>query len=305
MTHGQQNAAAAVLRGAAAQLDGVPVPALPTGSYWYIRTRERGLGILSFRDDGRDRTAATLRDSVNETWLANDGSGAEYGVHGAPFALTNAGRRALAALERVEPQDTPPSGMVFRDPKLISVSLGKMSLSPANLAALPTDTSLLRQLIASATNNNDPRITSHDRAVAQFQDIANALFYEPFNPRLAAALYRVLATLPDVHGPTPARDALGRSGVSIAIDADQRWSLIIDPKTGRLLERTETKITSDENDAQIPVGTVTFRQTITATSVVSDVAVRADGTRLDTSHWTICGADPTNGNPDQGHCVDP
>ena len=77
------------------------------------------------------------------------------------------------------------------------------------------------------------------------------------------------------------------------------------PSTGKLLERTETKIASDSDDQQVPIGTVTWRQTITATSVVPDVATRPDGTRLDTSRWTICGADPQAGNPDQGHCVDP
>lgn len=306
LTGGQQSAVAAELLSAAGRLDAVPAPALPAGSYWYIRTRERVLGIMSFRINGEDRTAAALHDAVDETWLANDGSGAQYGVQGGSFALTPAARRALVELERTQPQDTRPSGILFRGPKLISVSLGSMTLNPANLAALPTDTSLLRDLIASATNSSDPRVTARDKTVAEFQAIANALFYEPFNPRSSAALYRVLATLPDVHGPTPARDALGRAGMAVAIDSgNRRWGLVIDPSTGKLLERTETKIASDADDQQVPIGTVTWRQTITATSVVPEVATRADGTRLDTSRWTICGADPQAGNPDQGHCVDP
>lgn len=302
LTRGQGSAVAASLRAAASRLDSQPRPMLPAGSYWYIRTRERVLSITSYRAGGEDRTAAAFTDNVDETWLANDGSGAQYGAHGKPFALTQSARRALAELPRGERQRSPANGMVFEGPGLIAVSLGSRQLSPANLSALPGDESRLRALIASAPG--DRRLSAHEQAVSEFQAISNALFYEPFDPRVGAALYRVLATLPDVRRLAPALDALGRSGMAIAIDSGGlRWGLVIDPATGKLLERSETKIAADENDDQVPVGTVTWRQTIAETGIVPDVAVRPGGTRLNTTKWTVCKPDPNQ--PGQGHCVDP
>jgi hypothetical protein len=302
-TRGQQTAAAAVLRHAASQLDSAPSTPLPTGSYWYIRTRERTLGETSYRADGGDKIAALFTNETTETWLANDGSGAQRGIRSAPFGLTPAARAAKDEFDRTQRPQTYAPGFIYDGPTLLSVSLGNKALNPANLASLPTDPDALQQLIASI--DSPPGTSPHEIAVAEFEEISNALFFEPFDPAVTAALYRVLATLPDIQSLGQRQDSAGRTGVEIAItNGGSRLGVIVDPNTGQLFERTETKIASSDDDNQVPVGTQTWRQTIVHTSIVSGLALQPDGTQLDTTHWTICKPDPQPGSPSQGHCTD-
>jgi hypothetical protein len=302
-TRGQQSAAAAVLHQAAARLDATPTTPLPVGSYWYIRTSERGLGETSYRVDGADKLAALFTNETTETWLANDGSGAQRATRSAPFGLTPAARQAMREFARTQPPPSYAPGFIFDGPALLSGELGNRRLTPSNLSSLPTDPAALRKLIARI--HLLPPTTPHELAIAEFQEIANALFFEPFDRTLTAALYRVLATMPGVESLGPVKDTAGRKGVEIAIEsAASRWSLILDPDTGQLLERTETKIASNADDSQVPIGTQTWRETIVRTSLAPGLAVRPDGTRLETTHWTICKPDPQPGSPDQAHCVD-
>ena len=303
----EQSAAAAELRRAATRLDAEPRPTLPAGSYWYVQTREAAGVTSGFTVDGKDRSAFAIESGIHEVGVANDGSGANYGTQLSTRALTDAGRRAIAQLhQQASPQPTS-SGILLEGPKLIAVSLGNRSLTPANLASLPGDELALRRLIDSTRGNTPPGASKQEVAAAEFDEIASALLFEPFDPKVASALYRVLATIPGVHNRGPSRDALGRPGVALSVDAGvSRQTLLIDAVSGKLLERRETKIKSDAHDDQIPLGSTTYRATITATSIVPGVAIRPNGSHLDTSRWTVCKPRENQKN-DLGaaHCVDP
>jgi hypothetical protein len=302
-TRGQESAAAAVLHHAAAQLDTTPTSPLPVGSYWYIRTSERVLSETSYRVDGADKLAALFTDETAETWLGNDGSGAQRATRSAPFGLTRAARQAMREFARTQSAPSYAPGFIFDGPGLLSGSLGNRHLTPSNLSSLPTDPAALRELVASV--HISPPTTPHELAVAEFQEISNALFFEPFDQTLTAALYRILATLPGVESLGRVEDAASRKGVEIAIEnGTTRMSLVLDPNTGQLLERRETKIASNADDSQVPIGTETWRETIVRTFLAPGLAVLPDGTRLDTTHWTICKPDPQPGSPDEAHCVD-
>jgi hypothetical protein len=205
----------------------------------------------------------------------------------------------MEALKRAQPIDPPTTdGTLLDGPKLIFLQLGSRFLTPASLDDLPSDEAQLRHLVEAGNVALDA--TDRDRAVAEFQSIGDALRFEPFSPQVTAALYRILATVPGVERRGEALDALHRRGVVISIESGTtRYVLVIDPATGRLLERSTTKIASDEHDPQVPVGTVTSRETIQTTTAVSGVAVRPDGSLLDTSGWTIC-TPQTEGGHDTG-----
>jgi hypothetical protein len=290
---GQQSAAASTLRQAAAQLDGQPAQLLPTGSYWYVRTRERGLDESSYRVDEQERIAGIFTDDENEQWIANDGSGGEYGAIGAPFALNAAGRAALSELETIHPMPARTSGIAEDGPDLIAAYFGSHPVTPGDVAALPTDQASLRAM------------TGADSDAQAFWTLSEALFVMPFDGQVDAALYRLAAQLPGVRQLGPTTDSLGRAGVTLGIDeGSSRLALTIDPSSGRLLERSQTKIASDSLDAQVPIGTVTWRETVLATDIVPALAARPDGTQLDTSGWTVCTPIP-GGSPSEAHCVDP
>jgi hypothetical protein len=289
----QQTAAAATLRHAASRLDGTPVQALAPGSYWYVRTQERVLAEASYSFEGQQRVADVFTDDDNEQWVKGDGRGAEYGAIGAPFALTAAGSAALAELDAVHPISARTSGIVEDGPKLIAAYFGSHAITSEDIAGLPVDIASLRAMTGEAS------------AARDFWAISEALFLSPYDARLDAALYRLAAQLPGVQQLASATDSRGRTGVTLGIvDGSSRWALTIDPATGRLLERSETKVASGSNDDQVPVGTVTWRETVLATAIVPALAARPDGTRLDTSGWTVCKPIP-GGSPSESHCVDP
>jgi hypothetical protein len=290
---GRQSAAAATLRHAASQLDGQSQPILPDGSYWYVRTRERGLGETSYTFQGQRRVADIFTNDDNEQWVTNDGSGAEYGAIGAPFALTAAGRAALAELDAIHPMRARTSGIVEDGPNLIAAYFGSHAITSGDVAGLPIDIASLRAMTGEASPSRD------------FWAISEALFLTPFDAKLDAALYRLAAQIPGVQQLDTPTDSLDRAGVTLGIvDGSSRWALTIDPSTGKLLERSETKVSSGSNDDQVPVGTVTWRETVLATGIVPALATRPDGTQLDISGWTVCKPIP-GGSPSEAHCVDP
>lgn len=302
-----ETAAASVLHHAAARLAKDPRPTLPAGAYWYVRTREASGGTSSFTLNGRDRTSFAISTRIDENWVANDGSGATYGTFLSRRALTDAGRRALGELRTVQPDQPTSNGMILAAPKLIAVPFGNQSLTPANLSNLPDNETALKLLLQATQGGTSHDATKEDIAAAEFAQVATALFYMPFDPTVSSALYRMLATIPGVQNLGQASDALGRTGVQLAVNgAATRETLLIDPNTGKALERSEIKTAGDSQDDQIPIGSTTSRETIIATGIVPGIAIRPNHTHLDTSRWTVC-KPRTDQAHDLGaaHCTDP
>ena len=80
---------------------------------------------------------------------------------------------------------------------------------------------------------------------------------------------------------------------------------MIDPQTADLLEERTINTESSSEYSQVPAGTVTSRVTLLAAAIVPGLAVRPDGTQLDTSHWRLCTPLPGQANaPGTEHCVD-
>ncbi|WP_264349479.1 hypothetical protein [Streptomyces milbemycinicus] len=113
-------------------------------------------------------------------------------------------------------------------------AVGDRTLGWNQLDKLPTDPKALASLL--------PTPNSADGKAKSTFDNATALLGEsPARPELRAALYRVLAGLPGVEVAGPAKDATGRTGTALEWTTDSgTLRLIINPKTGDLLEETET-----------------------------------------------------------------
>lgn len=99
-----------------------------------------------------------------------------------------------------------------------------------DLAGLPTDPGALKAFLESGKPN-----TSKNEAV--FNGILT-LLRAPVSPDVRAALYDVLAELPYIRLVGPVDDAVGRAGVAIENDfEDRRIRIVIDPKTAMPLEQ--------------------------------------------------------------------
>ncbi|MFI0727481.1 CU044_5270 family protein [Streptomyces sp. NPDC021225] len=113
-------------------------------------------------------------------------------------------------------------------------TVGDRSLDWNQLDKLPTDPKALASLLPSANSAGGKAKSTFDNATALLGE-------SPAGPDLRAGLYRVLAGLPGVEVVGPAKDTTGRRGTALEWNtASTTVRLIINPKTGDLLEETET-----------------------------------------------------------------
>ncbi|WP_433890154.1 CU044_5270 family protein [Streptomyces sp. CA-111067] len=105
------------------------------------------------------------------------------------------------------------------------------------VAGLPTDPEALRERL----DPHDPRLPG-----AVYETASDLLASAPVTSRQRAALYQVIASLPGVHLDGTAKDELGRTGTAVSMT--QRfvakgpvvtWTLLIDPDTGKVLQRSD------------------------------------------------------------------
>lgn len=116
-------------------------------------------------------------------------------------------------------------------------TVGDRNLDWNQLDKLPTDPKALASLLPSANSAN----SAGGKAKSTFNHATDLLGQSPARPELRAALYRVLADLPGVEVAGPAKDITGRTGTALEWTTDSTTvRLIINPKTGDLLEETET-----------------------------------------------------------------
>ncbi|MFD8382098.1 CU044_5270 family protein [Streptomyces sp. NPDC059679] len=113
-------------------------------------------------------------------------------------------------------------------------AVGDRTLGWNQLDKLPTDPKALAALLPSPNSADGKAKSTFDNATALLGE-------SPARPDLRAALYRVLAGLPGVEVAGPAKDATGRTGTALEWTTDSgTLRLIVNPKTGDLLEETET-----------------------------------------------------------------
>jgi hypothetical protein len=112
--------------------------------------------------------------------------------------------------------------------------VGLSSVDWDGLDHLPTNVARLKTLLLAGGSGR------------AFDQIAYLLGESPARPALRAALYQVLAQLPGVQLKGAVKDSVGRTGTAIEFaqgnvypEGDVMERLIIDPKTGLLLERAE------------------------------------------------------------------
>ncbi|MFD6725488.1 CU044_5270 family protein [Streptomyces sp. NPDC060131] len=111
------------------------------------------------------------------------------------------------------------------------------------LKALPTEPEALRaELLGDAAGPEAEQDL--------FNGIDALLSNAPAGPRLRAALYEVLAGIPDVRLAGDVKDSAGRDGTAVELTRGHGSSrLIIDPRTARLLEATSVLRAGPKGDA--------------------------------------------------------
>ncbi|WP_141956500.1 CU044_5270 family protein [Actinoallomurus bryophytorum] len=99
---------------------------------------------------------------------------------------------------------------------------------------------------------------------------SSLILYSPVTPKVRAAAFRMLATLPDVKPAGTVRDAYGREGTAVAMDeidplgqpihVQQR--LVIAPASGRALASEEVVLGPNANFPELPTGSVGSTTTV-------------------------------------------
>ncbi|HEY3687284.1 MAG TPA: CU044_5270 family protein [Streptosporangiaceae bacterium] len=98
--------------------------------------------------------------------------------------------------------------------------VGPRALSPAGLRALPADPAKLRALLLQDWRRL--RSAGDQTEASYLMETAPRILTMPVPPEVRAALYRMLAGLPDVRSLGTVRDVAGRRGAAIAVDAVHR-----------------------------------------------------------------------------------
>lgn len=223
----QSASAASVLRASAAALSrGGTSLALGRGEYLNTRT------IVWWRYFDQPRPYVVV--SVDERWMARDGSGREVdrvlsvdrrppARHGPPHAKSWGG-------------SLPPSASPFALAPGVSVSY-------IELRRLPADPTKLSQAVTRLADRGARRYVDLGlapaatwRAIFTF-DILRALAAAPAPVSVRAAVYQVLARTPGIRVSGPATDAAGRRGTLLTATLGAfRFTLLLDHSTGQLLE---------------------------------------------------------------------
>lgn len=125
-----------------------------------------------------------------------------------------------------------------------------------HLTRLPSDPTALQRYIEEHAIGGGPRFSdvfSYAEALLGGAGAGGA----PLPPKVSAAMYRVIARLPNMRLIGPTRDPLGRPGVAIGLifrNQPGRLELILDPKTGTLLGERSISLSAARDHA--PPGTI-------------------------------------------------
>ncbi len=242
-------AAAAVLRDAARQARAQePLPPLGRGRVLYVRSVDAYLSTYP------ERGYALLEPHVREIWLGPDGGRLRTSA-GRPFFPSRRDRRGWIAAGR----PNLPAGTSDTD---------EIPAQPAS--DLPAGPDALFARLEEASEGH-----SRGTSTQMFTLVADAFRGAIVSPAQRAALYEVVARIPGVELVGSVRDSVGRSGMAVAIDdasSGTTHRLVIDPKTGTMLE--EQEVVRLGNVYGYPEGTVIGHSTYLVTAMVGSVGAR-------------------------------
>lgn len=258
----QTASAASVLRTSAVALERHAASwALGPGEYFYRRF------AVSFRYTGFGHGSTFVVRSIDQLWSARDGAGRTQehvvGVNGTPEQKRSVFARGYD--DRLRPS---------RKPFLLGLGDFGISLSYAQLRSLPTDPGALGRYVgrvASHIVRTSPLAKAFSptqlRTAIIFQ-LTRSLGEVPSSAGVRASIYRLLATTPGIRLLGHTRDVAGRSGVALEASAGLfRFEIVLDPRTGTLLQTSRSLIRRTPLMPGYPAGLVN-RSTILRTGVV-------------------------------------
>lgn len=205
-------------------------PAAPAGRWAYTRAR-----TLYGTTNTDDPPYTVLLPSERESWVAPDGAARIVETPGNPIFLSESDRRRWEA-GGGRMKAGPRSDRRYR-------SLPLSQALYADVSGLPTEPDALEAELRRQVETQNPPPGDGYSASGELRDRISSLLHSPASSGdLRAALYRVLARLPDVELLGEVRDPLGRSGVGFTSpggygDEANPTSrlLIVDPETGNVL----------------------------------------------------------------------
>jgi hypothetical protein len=238
-------------------------PGLDTGlPYTYFKTRDMGIST----SEANGQTWSVHTSTVEERWLAKDGSGRLRTRGAAPVWTTPADQEAWEAAGGASsfPLETSPHSeeSILRGGCRARLFLGRW-LSPGELAEIPTDPEeLAAWLEGRVTDPHGGAGAGNGFSIAvRTLAFTGEILADPLaSPELRAALYEAEGLIPGIESFGRAKDAIGRDGVAVGAEsansgAPSRYSLIFDPKTSQVLasETTMLKPPSAMPDLPTPI----------------------------------------------------
>jgi len=226
--------------------------ATETGRYWHVQkigvTGPLRVGTAPDQYDIVDRT-------VDEQWIARDPAEAswagrrELGSRPRTDADREAWRRAGSPAQWVLPGDTA-AGSTRRsttagraellplDPSSYLLDLG--GFDRAQVAALPTDPDLLRELFTRRISTSREAPGPDGLSSRLLGAMTQLLVDVPAPPAVRAAAFTVLAGIPGMRSTGEVRDAEGRAGIGVELartfsEGTETRRLVVDPATHLLL----------------------------------------------------------------------
>ncbi|MGH2976022.1 MAG: CU044_5270 family protein [Solirubrobacterales bacterium] len=264
-----QPAVGEVLRTAAAVAATQPAEPPPgPGQYFYTRSREAYLTSVGFnprcmthpcdREHPREATRewSVLVPRIRQTWIAANGAGRARAVSAKPEFLTPWQRKEWKAAG---------------SPQLSSGGVEDFALSGQpflDTSDLPTQPKALRRLIEA---RKIPIVDGPPGEAETFTLIGDMLRNTYLPPAFRAALYRVVAELPEVELLGEVEDPVGRTGIGVAFTKGSvTHELIFDPATSALLGEREVAARRMP-DLQVPAGTETGSVTYLESKLVDSL----------------------------------
>lgn len=254
-----------------ASAEGAAKAPATTGKYWYTREREtRLVGPARKPPPGSERArkkrwtksppVTAYVSTTQDTWSGLDRH--ERTITGIdrkitfPSAAEEARWRGLGAPE-LEPWSAKRQVNDY-DFSHIKLTRTQRNTTVSALTGLPGDPGALERALRGWYEDENQASVEHDGVpmegdFAQYVfGVAQDLLAGPITPATKSALFRMLAGQPGITYLGAGTDRLGRRGAVLALKGGTEIRLIIDPRTGRLLEQ-------DSGDRKSPSLVMTYQ----------------------------------------------